>query len=67
MASEITDAMVERAAFAILAEAGQLNSPHVQRDLSERLEFSRMYARRYARAALEAALRDDQNEPRSGI
>jgi hypothetical protein len=48
--------MVERVARAILKEAAMLNSPEIQDDLTDgfRLNVSRVWAKRYARAAIEA-------------
>jgi hypothetical protein len=47
------DEMVERVARAILAAAGQANSPSIQNDLDHPATAS-MYAKRYARAAITA-------------
>lgn len=47
--------MVERVARAILREAGYINNPKIAQDLApESLETTSLYARRYARAAIEA-------------
>lgn len=51
MASE----MVERVRDAILAEAGEANDPKVADDVApEHMHIARLYATRYARAAIEA-------------
>lgn len=53
---EPTEEQIERAAEAILAEALMSNNHSVQNDA--RMEANRLYARRYARAALTAFLKD---------
>lgn len=50
------DNKIERVAAAILREASTLNNPKIQDDLTpgRRLNNSQVWARRYARAAIEA-------------
>lgn len=48
------DAKVERVAQAIMKEAGLINDPSIQADVTERRLITMMYARRYARAAIAA-------------
>lgn len=45
---------VERVAQAIMKEAGLINDPSIQADVTERRLITMMYARRYARAAIAA-------------